>query len=221
MTILDALDKLKVLHDEIKEHPYWMTFDYGMFKKEICPKYIEILSLYSYLRHNKDYEGRDTPFFALISTIYHDFSTMLRVLTYSSKRNGIEMKDTDDFKLFYLPVLQNFLQLVHFFINGMNNEETMIMYMPKNVYEPKQPMVKYVAVYHESWTMNDGYKPWFGEFKWIAICEVKRERKQKLIEKFQKIADEYKKKNKQTLAECYEHHVKDLEAETNLIFKLV
>ena len=167
MTILEALENFRTLHDEIKNHPYWMTFDYSVFKKEIYPKYREFLELYSYLRFNDEYEDRDSPFFAIVNTIYHDFSAMLGQLVYSSKRNGIDLRDTDDFKQFYVPVLQNFLQLVHFFIEGKNSEDTMIMYMPKDVYSPKKPMVKFVPVYHESWTMDDGYNSWYdGGYKW-------------------------------------------------------
>lgn len=222
ITILEALEKFKAVHDEIKNHPYWKTYDYSVFKKEIYPKYRELLELYSCLRYNDEYEDRDSPFFAIVNTIYHDFSAMLGILVYSSKHNGVEMKDTNDFKEFYVPVLQNFLQLVHFFIEGKNSENTMIMYMPKDVYTPQKPMVKFVPVYHESWTMDDGYNAWYsGGYKWRAICEVKKERKEKLIEAYRKLVDKYRKMGKQSFVECYEHYIKDLEEETNLIIKMV
>ena len=108
MTIEIALHNLKELHDKIKEHPYWISFNHDMLKQDVIPMYHEVMELYSYLRFNKEYKDSDSPWFAMMSTIYHDFSAMLGSLHYK------ETHESDTFKQYYLPTLQNFLQILHF-----------------------------------------------------------------------------------------------------------
>lgn len=218
MTIDSALTRLRELHDAIKEHPYWMTFKFHLFKREIYPMYREVFELYSYLRFNKDYEDYDSPWFATMSTIYHDFHAMLGILIYNPRIFETSIEDTDLFKQYYLPMLQNFLQILHFFIEGMNIPENVVMYMPDKVHNPKS-MDKYMPVYHENWKDESGYNFWFiGHYKWKALKCVKKDNVSKTIEDFKKLINEIKSAS---LKEFYEHVIKDLENDTSLVFKII
>lgn len=56
MTIETALHNLKELHDNIKEHPYWISFKHGMLKQDVIPMYLKVMGLYSYLRFQMSME---------------------------------------------------------------------------------------------------------------------------------------------------------------------
>lgn len=218
MTIDLALNKLKELHDTIKEHPYWMTFDWRTFKTEVYPMYREVFELYSYLRFNKEYKDSDSPWFAAMSTIYHDFHAMLGILICNPRIFETPIEDTDLFKQYYLPMLQNFLQILHFFIEGMNIPENMVMYMPDKVHNPKT-MHKYMPVYHENWKDESGYKFWWvGGYKWKALKCVKKDNVSKTIEDFKKLINETEKAS---MKEFYEHAIMDLENDTALCIKII
>lgn len=218
MTIDSALSRLMELHDAIKEHPYWMAFKFHMFKHEIYPMYEEVFELYSYLRFNKEYKDSDSPWFATMSTIYHDFHSMLGILIYNPRIFETAIEDTDLFKLYYLPMLQNFLQILHFFVEGLNIPENMVMYMPDRVHNP-QTMHKYMPVFHEKWTDETGYGFWWqGGYKWRALKCVKKDDVTKTIEDFKKLINETERAS---LKEFYQHAVMDLENGTALVNKII
>lgn len=217
MDINLALQQLRELHDNIKDHPYWTTFKWDMFKQEVCPMYREVMELYSYLRFNKEYKDYDSPWFATMSTIYHDFSAMLGIISYNPRVFETPIEDTDRFKQYYLPMLQNFLQILHFFVEGMNIPENMVMYMPDKVHNPKT-MLKYMPVYHENWKDESGYKFWYGDYKWKAIHCIKKEKMQNKIDKFKKLIKTTQNKG---LKEFYQHAIIDLENNTSLCIKMI
>lgn len=217
MTIDLALNKLKELHDTIKEHPYWMNFEWMSFKTEVYPMYREVFELYSYLRFNKDYEDYDSPWFATMSTIYHDFHAMLGILIYNRRIFETPIEDTDLFKQYYLPMLQNFLQILHFFIEGMNISENMVMCMPDKVHNPKT-MKKYMPVYHENWKDELGYNFCWGNYKWKAIPCIKKEKMQNKINEFKKLSETTQVVG---LKEFYQHAIMDLENNTSLCIKMI
>lgn len=212
MTIKTALQELRKLHDSIKEHPYWTVFNHGMLKNDLIPMYREIMEIYSYLRHNQEYEYKDSPWLAMMSTIYHDFNAMLGTLNYK------DVQDSEYFKVFYLPTLQNFLQILHFFIEGMNTEENIIMFMPTKIYRPTH-FTKYTCVYHDSWKDSTNYQFWFSnDYKWKAITTIKEKDVDKYLSTFKnKINSENTSKG---LKECYEHYIMDLENKTSLVYKI-
>lgn len=216
--IESAILRLRELHDLIKEHPYWMTFKFHMFKHGIYPMYEEVFELYSYLRFNKEYKDSDSPWFATVSTIYHDFHSMLGILIYNPRIFETPVEDTDLFKQYYLPMLQNFLQILHFFVEGMNAPENMVMYMPDKVHNPKT-MHKYMPVYHENWKDESGYQFWFdGGYKWKALKCVKKDDVSKTIEDFKKLTHET---TSASLKEFYQHAIMDIENGTALVCKII
>lgn len=211
MTIKIALQELRKLHDSIKEHPYWTVFNHEMLKNDLIPMYREIMEIYSYLRYNKEYEYKDSPWLAMMSTIYHDFNAMLGTLKYK------EVQDSEYFKVFYLPTLQNFLQILHFFIEGMNTEENIIMFMPTKIYRPTH-FTKYTCVYHDNWKDSTNYQFWFNDYKWQAITTIKKKDVDKYLSTFKnKINSENTSKR---MKECYEHNIMDLENKTSLVYKI-
>jgi len=202
--------ELKRLHDAIKEHPYWISFHFELLKKDVIPMYREVLGIYSELRHNKEYAKSDSPWFSMMSTIYHDFSAMLRYLGYSSREKN------EEFAKFYLPTLQNFLQILHCFIEGTDSEDNIIMYMPDNVSHPTK-LCKYVPVYHENWIDKTGYKFWYGNYKWVSIRAIKEHEVSKIITDCE---ERIKTTRINSLKECYKHYIMDLENRTCFLYKI-
>ena len=210
MTIETALHNLKELHDNIKEHPYWISFNHDILRQDVIPMYREVMELYSYLRFNEDYKDSDSPWFAMMSTIYHDFSAMLGRLYYK------EIHESDTFKQYYLPTLQNFLQILHFFIEDMNTEEHIVMYIPEDIYNPKS-FTKYTCVCHDNWKDSTGHEFWFGDYKWRAITTIKETEVSMHISYLEK---KLEKTNSSLIREFYEHELMDIKNRTSLVFKI-
>lgn len=210
MTREEALDKLRELHDFIKEHHYWNIFDHAMFRNEIKPSFMKMMDIVSYIRYKIKGADTDTPFFALHESLFHNFNAVLGRLAYDPK-----VEESNEFKHYYLVMLQSYLQLVHFFIEGINDADVLVMYMTDSVYAPHE-LHKLVPYYHEDWTDNEGYK-YYSRNKWHVVLEIKEDEVEELIKKYE---NREKVTNSDAMRLVYRHYIKDLKERTNFIFKI-
>lgn len=210
MTKDEALNKLRELHNSVKEHPYWNIFDHAMFRNEIKPSFWKMMDTVSYIRYKIEGANTDTPFFALHERLFHDFNAVLGRLAYDSK-----IEESNDFKRYYLVMLQSYLQLVHFFIEGIDDANVLVMYMVDSVYAPHE-LQKLVPYYHENWVDNEGYK-YYSSNKWHVVLEVKEDEAEELIKRYENWE---KTTNSDTMRYIYRHHIKDLKERTNFVFKV-
>ena len=209
----EILIELKQLHDDLKVHPYWLNFDHTLYKKEIYPMLNKIMELLSHLKYKQKDFNSDTPFFALYEMFTHDFNAIK-----SSMYNTENIEQNDVFKNFYIIVLQNFIQLIHYFIESIEDENILVMYMPNNVYNPKT-LIKHMPIYHEEWKNDEGYvfySPYRG--KWHSVTEIKEKDKDKLVNSLTNII---KRTKIHSLKEFYKHSLKDVNDNTNFIYKIV
>lgn len=212
MTKEEILAEIKQLHDDLKIHPYWMNFEHSLYKKEVYPMLNKIMELISKLKYNVTDFNSDTPFFALYNMLVHDFNTMKSLMYWTDN-----VEQTDNFKNYYIVVLQNFIQLIHYFIEGIEDENILVMYMPNNVYNPKA-LIKHIPMYHEEWKNDEGYvfySPSRG--KWHSVTEIKEKDKDKLINSLTNIIERTKR---DSLNEFYKHSLKDVNDNTNFIYKI-
>ena len=209
MTKEEVKNKMRELHDNLKEHPYWRVFDHAMFRNEIEPMFREIMELVSYIKYNLK---EDSPFHALHKMLWHDFSAMLSRIKYNK-----DIEKSDTFQKFYLPVLQNYLQIVHLYIDGIDDDDVLIMYMCDDVSDPKM-LEKFVPYYHEKWITDDDYEFYFGNDKCHAVREIKEADVEKIINRFQ---EKIKITKIESLKEAYKQRIKDIKERTNFIYKVV
>ena len=112
----ERLAKIKTLHDTIKEHPYWLTFD-TKFIEEIRQHFLE-LSRYIY---NSSDEAN--PYYVILRCITHDFNCMLSNIYYWVKDGKF-----DEHKGNVIMVLQSYLMNIHRLIDGNISEKTVVGY---------------------------------------------------------------------------------------------
>lgn len=212
----DVLKRIRELHDELKSHPYWNIFDHGMFRNEVYPALGELMKEISNLRYFTDYP--DTPIICIFKDVYHDFNAM--------RTRIFDMKDAeqkDEFKMFYLPVMQAYIQLAHMLIEGLDKDaENISMIMPNEVYKPRW-IVTFVPEYKDKWVNSDGYvihsKP--GWYAVIKIREDDVERYNEQLNAVIKIQEKKKGRSSQSLIDYFRACLKDIKDRTNFIYKVV
>lgn len=202
--IESIMREIRTLHDGIKEHPYWRVFDHAMFRNEVSGMFRGLMGLIGDLTYMKGYDS-DSPFFAVHRMLYHDFSAMIRIIYGVSK-----CEETDEFKSFYLPVLQNYVQLVHCFIEEIEDDIAFVMFMPDNAYHPKK-LEKHVPYFHEKWVTKDGYSFYLDDRKWHTLKEVRRNDVDEIVSELRKKSD---KTSIDGLKEFYKQAIKDISDNT-------
>jgi len=203
------LERIRDLHDTIKEHPYWMSFE-PSYKKEVVDLFRELMKECSKFYHTNN---MDTPFVAIHRMLYHDFSHMLSVIR---DTKGIENEDR--FKFFFLVTLQNYLQVIHLMLEGFDNVETMVFFMCHDLHNPSQ-MVKHIAVYHDNCVTDEGYTFYSDGKHYHSVMEVKRKDVHKLLKELDSKKEKYKKFK--SLHSFYDECIKDIEKETCFVYKIV
>lgn len=115
---MDRIEKIKELHDIIKENPFWTSFDERYFGG--------LLDLYKKLSweiYDRESEClRTDPYYVMLSAVTHDFNAMISKLRWKLKDNEpIENKGD------IICVLQTYLANVHGLFDK-EREETVVGY---------------------------------------------------------------------------------------------
>lgn len=109
------LGDIRKIHDDIKEHPYWINFN-NIFLKDI-------LSLFNRISSNVWCISDNTnPYYTLINHLTHDFNTMLFKIKMSI-RDGKFQEEWEDHMGDVIMVLQVYLQNIHRLIDNYMPEE--------------------------------------------------------------------------------------------------
>lgn len=145
----------------LKEHIYWTTFDHKIFKNEVYKLFLEIMHILTGFMHRKDYDD-DNPYICIFRDTYHDFSrTLIRI--YDIKN----VEQTEEFRQFFLVMLQDYLKIVQLFIDGETDPtlyKLRIPYKENDVYT----FTTYMPMYHEKWVNSDGYT-FYSKYKWYIV----------------------------------------------------
>lgn len=110
---MDRIERIKELHDLIKENPFWTSFDERYFGG--------LLDLYKKLSWNiYDHESecsRTDPYYVMLSAVTHDFNAMIGNLRWKLK-DGKQLENMGDI----ICVLQTYLANVHGLFDKERNE---------------------------------------------------------------------------------------------------
>ncbi len=109
-----SLEKLKTLHDKIKENPYWLNFDTN-FLIDLIEDFKELVGSLTY----NDKNAYDT----ILRACTHDMYYILRNLTYWAKWETFKFMRSD-----IILVLQTFLSNVHCLIDNIESTDGVIGY---------------------------------------------------------------------------------------------
>ena len=158
----------------LKEHTYWTTLDHKIFKSEVYKLYLDIMYIGSGFMHRNDYDD-DNPFVCIFRDTYHDFSrTLIRI--YDIK----DVEQTEDFKQFFLVMLQDYLKIIQLFIEGKTDPTLYKMRIPYKDGEGTYTFTTYMPMYHEKWVNSDGYT-FYSKYKWYAVIYYPAKDKVKLF----------------------------------------
>ena len=215
----EILNKLKETHDIIKEHPYWKIFDHAMYKNELFSLYRELMNNMSELYHYTDY---DSPVVCIHKTLYHDFSRMICLI-----RNINDVESSDDFKMFYLPTLQAYLQLIHLVIDKNDNDpECIQMILPNDISHPTR-FTTFIPEYKENWTTDDGYIISYTTKKgYNSVIRIREDEIDKYKNEINKAIEKYKnpkisERLRNTMFEWFNVCLKDINERTSFVYKIV
>lgn len=131
---MDRIEKIKELHDLIKENPFWTSFDERYFGG--------LLDLYKKLSWDiYDHESecmRTDPYYVMLSAVTHDFNAMIGNLRWKLK-DGKPLENMGDI----ICVLQTYLSNVHGLFDK-ERDETVVGYTYTN------DLKKYMCIIDES-----------------------------------------------------------------------
>ena len=123
---------IKPLHDEIKEHPFWRTLS-NDFHYDCSQKLRELLN--KFIGHFTRDELVKSPHAILIQPIMHNmFDCILKSQIMPKYHDGHTIMETKAFGN-YIMAMQTALQIVHYYIDGIFDEETMVSYEPTFKYD--------------------------------------------------------------------------------------
>lgn len=210
--------ELNEIHNDLKNSPYWFSFDHSLYISDILPKMRKALLIISDLSYIDNKTRIDAPFFALFHGLYHDFNHLLTYLRYEKN-----VEKTDNFQNYYIISLQNFIQLVHYFIEGyIDDPENLIMLLPNKAEDPTY-ICKLQPVYHDKWENENGVF-YYGKEKWHAVRVIKKSEINRVIKELTDIIKKYRKHGEEPgkkVIKAFENIIKDIEDKTSFVYKIV
>ena len=128
-------ERLRPLHDACKEHPFWKTFS-NDFHTECVDKLRSLLNEFIGHFSKDDYEK--CPHAVIILEIMHNmFDATLKAKIMPKYHNKKTIMETKAFGN-YILCLQTALQMVHYYIDGIFDEESMVAYDPLLIYSKEE-----------------------------------------------------------------------------------
>lgn len=144
---------LKEKHSQLKAHPFWSSPDLDVFKKEIEPKFRKILDIiYGFKNRYIEFDDNH-PFICMYSDGYHAFSGKLGLC-----KNYMDSSRQKEFEQFFVPMMQDYLNLIQSFLDGKTDPESYKLRIPKwSDTKGKYEFNLYIPVFKKSWVNSDGF----------------------------------------------------------------
>ena len=112
----ERLAKMRSLHDQIKVHPYWMTFDINLLE-DVRKNFRELSCCVWNSADDKN------PYYVILRCVTHDFNCMLSNIPYWVKEGKFDERKSDT-----IMVLQTYLMNIHRLIDGMEPDGNIVGY---------------------------------------------------------------------------------------------
>ena len=127
-------ERLRPLHDECKEHPFWRTFS-NDFHGECVDKFRSMLNTFIGNFSKDDYEK--CPHAVMVLEIMHnifDATLKAKLMPKYQKHTIMETKAFGN----YILCLQTALQIVHYYLDGIFDEDSMVVYDPLLIFNKEK-----------------------------------------------------------------------------------
>ena len=194
-------DELRKLHDEVKEHPFWKTLS-NDFHVECITKLRELLDMF--IGHfNKDSIDKCPQAIITIELLHNIYDCMLKSKL-MPKYYKMTVMDMNGFGNYVL-VLQTALQLVHYYLDGIFDEDMVVGYDPHFEFDKEKEQYVDCVLYRTYGARDNGD----GTFRLVQI--IKKDEVDELTEWNKNAAAEYAK-----LAKYFAEHGQKEYAESNL-----
>lgn len=194
-------ERIKTLHDEVKEHPFWKTLS-NDFHVECVDKLKELIKLF--IGQFSADDIMKCPQAVIILELMHNvFDVMIKakLMPKYYHKTAMEINGFGN----YIIALQTVLQLIHYYIDGISDEDVLIGYDPQFVFdEDKKDYVD--CILKRTYTVKSNSD---GTFRLVEI--IKKSDVDELLELNEEIAVGYAK-----LAEHFAKHGQKEYAEYNL-----
>ena len=145
---------LKEKHSQLKAHPFWSSPDLNVFKKEIEPMFRKILDIiYGFKNRYVDFDD-DHPFICMYSDSYHAINGRIGYC-----KNYMQKGRQEEFTNFFVPMLQDYLNLIQSFLDGKTDSDSYTLRIPE--WDSKigdyTSFRLYKPIFKLSWVNSDGF----------------------------------------------------------------
>ena len=153
---------LKEKHSQLKAHPFWSSPDLDVFKKEIEPMFREILDIiYGFKNRYIEFDDNH-PFICMYSDGYHAFSGKLGLC-----KNYMDSSRQKEFEQFFVPMMQDYMNLIQSFLDGKTDSESYKLRVPKwSDSKGKYVFTLYMPILKISWINSDGFNFYPHCYQW-------------------------------------------------------
>ena len=156
---LMSFDELTALlrekYNQLITHPYWENPNIPVFRSDIYPMLTEIWEIiYGFKnRYWKEFDD-DHPFICMYTEAYHAFNSRLGNL-----RNYVKPSQVDCIKNYYVPMIQDYLNLIKSFLDGKTDSDSYTLRIPE--WDSKigdyTSFRLYKPIFKLSWVNSDGF----------------------------------------------------------------
>lgn len=123
--------RIKALHDEVKEHPFWKTLS-NDFHAECVDKLKELIKLFIG-KFSADDIMKCPQAVIILELMHNVFDAMIKakLMPKYYHKTAMEINGFGN----YIIALQTVLQLIHYYIDGISDEDALIGYDPQFVFD--------------------------------------------------------------------------------------
>ena len=153
MPVEELTTLLKEKHSQLKAHPFWCSPDLDVFKKEIEPMFRKILDIIYGFKHRYIEFDDNHPFICMYSDGYHAFSGKLGLC-----KNYMDSSRQKEFEQFFVPMMQDYMNLIQSFLDGKTDSESYKLRVPKwSDSKGKYVFTLYMPIFKLKWINSDGF----------------------------------------------------------------
>lgn len=192
-------DKLRKEHDECKEHPFWRTLS-NDFHADCVDKLKEMMN--SLIRHESQ-ELNKSPHAMLLFPVMHNvFDCILKAIIMPKyhKKTIMETKCFGN----YIMCLQTVLQIIHYYLDGIFDEDSMVTYDPHFEFDKEKE--EYVDCTYNTYGVRSN-----GDGTYRSVRIISKDEVDELVKWYTEATEQYAR-----LVNYFAEHGQKLYAESNL-----
>lgn len=194
-------ERLRPLHDEVKGHPFWKTLS-NDFHVDCVTKLRELFD--QFIGHFTKDSINECPQATILFPLLHNIYDSILKAKIMPKHQHITVMEMNGFGN-YILVLQTALQLVHYYLDNIFDEDMVVGYDPHFIFDSNKEQYVDCILYRTYGARDNGD----GTYRLVQI--IKKDEVDKLAEWNKDATTEYAK-----MAKYFAEHNQKAYAESNL-----